>query len=395
MTLKKALLAAALVPAAMSAVLASTTAASATPPVIRPLPPTIPNDPAYDQLASQRARLQSESNRLFSLVNSFYRLARSQAESRKVVYDRYYGRRIVTVTDPRQKAAITATGRLLNATTQLARFQSQFNNCGAYERSRGLCNRTLARELGLLRNMRMEFSNFRSKVNQLSASRNLTGQNLITQLTRSQGALVNIYRQAGLIDQRPAPQPAPQPQPAPAPRPVPTPAPVPAPVPTPVPVPAPIPAPAPAPQPQPPVPSNPAEALAQARQLADQIMAQARVIQQQAQIFKQDAANKDAIEAIDAVVQDGEALIGQLRSQKIDDAKFGAQQFEVQFNAAVTAVQVSLQRSNDLASVAQSLTQLEASVRRLIALIGANSADSGDPIPPAPGGYGPGDKPPY
>ena len=377
------------VSAALAAVAALASASAAQAQVARrPIPV-----PQHDRLAHQRNQLQNTSYRLFNDTTNFYRLATREAQVQRVVYDRHYGRRVIVSADPSQRVGLNAAAQLNNAASQMARFQSRFDSCGAYERSRGFCNISLAQELSLLNSLRHSFDNFRMHARQLRAARLAQGNQLLTQIQAGQRQLVNIYRQAGVIDQqRPTPRPVPGRPPLPQqplpPRPVQQPAPRPAPYPAPQPAPIPAPAPAPAP-----APGNPSDAIAQAQPLAAQIAEKARLAQQQAQPFRQNTSDEVAVESIDGLVLAVENLIQQLRAQDLEEAKFSAQQLEAQFNAADAAVELALQRSSNLAQAGQLLKQAETSVRQLTQLLGTPASIPNDGH--SEGGYNPGDRPPY
>lgn len=391
-------LAAALTGVALVAAAANPLVAQANHP--HPVPRPVPHDPAYDRLEHQRFQLLNLSQRLFNSTNSFYAAASRAAQSTKVVYDRYYGRRVVRVTDPYQRAALSAAGSLLNAASAYNRYQVRFRNCGPYERSRGLCNRNLAQELSLLRNLRHAHQNLKLRDHELRVSRTRQGLQLLNQIQLIMKDVVRIYKQAGVIE-------APRRNPRPLPRhPVPAPRPGqpnrPAPIPQqPAPLPAPRPEqPAPAPAPAPQLPADPAQAL----RLAEQVSTQAKQAQQQAQQFRGSQADEVAVESIDALVLAVDNVLELLRAQNIEEAKYAAQQLEIQFNATDAAVEMAMQRSNNLSGVKQTLDQMEPSVRQLVQLVsGASSpargggaeAGNGAPVEQPQGGYGPGDRPPY
>lgn len=351
-----------------------------------PIPRPVPQDPAYDRLARHRFQLLNHSQRLFNSTNSFYAAANRAAQTTKVVYDRHYGRRVVRVTDPHQRAALSAAGSLLNAASAYHRYQARFQNCGPYERSRGLCNRTLAQELSLLRNLRHAHQNLKLRDHELRVSRTQHGLQLLNQIQLIMREVVRIYKQAGVIDAvRPGPRPIPR-QPVPAPRPG-QPG-RPAPVPN---------RPTPASVPQ--LPADPAQAL----QVAGQVAAQARSAQQQAQQFRGSQVDEVAVESVDALVLAADNVVELLRAQNIEEAKFAVQQLEIQFNATDAAVEMAVQRSANLNGVKQILDQMEPSVRQLVQLVsgpsparsGGAEAGNGAPAERPQGGYGPGDRPPY
>lgn len=363
-------------------------------PIPQPVPRPIPQDPASDRLAYQRSQLLNASERLAGSSNAFYTLARQQAYRQQVVYDRYYGRRVVLVADPAQRSALAAAGGLVNASVEFRKFQLNFNHCGAYERNNGLCDRTLAREVALLRNLRYAHQTLKQQARQLRAFNLAQARAYLDQVQNVVRELVGIYQQAGVIErprppgQRPVPrQPIPAPQPG---RPDPR---LPGHRPAPGPVPAPQPAPAPAPAPGPADPS-------QAQRVAQDIAAKARVVQQEAQRFRSSQTDEVAVESIDALVLAADNVVELLRANNAAEAKFAAQQLQVQFNASETAVEIAMQRTSNLNNVEQRLNDIEPLVQQLVQTLGGAEAGNGTPTdgtsPGSPeGGYGPGDRPPY
>lgn len=368
---------------AVVAVLAAASAAQVQAQVRRPTPRPVPpvhSDPHHDRLAHQRNLLQTTSNRLFNATTNFYRLATREAQVQRVVYDRYYGRRVIVSADPRQRVGLNAAAKLNNAASQMARLQARFDNCGAYERSRGLCNISLAQELSVLRNLRNAYENFRLHARKLRASRLTQGTQLLTRIQTGQRQLVGLYRQGGVIDERPT-RPRPRPE-----RPLPEQPRPPRRAPHPTPYPE---------QPAPrPVPTNPNDAIDQAQALAEQIVEKARLAQKQAQQFRQNESDEVAVDSVDGLVTAVENLIDQLGAQDLEEAKFSAQQLQAQFNAADAAVELALQRSTNLNQVAQILKQVETLVSQVVQLLGEPTSAPDDDNS-EDGGYGPGDRPPY